>query len=87
MIIIFFDRLWWWSYDNDGQVIIKLRDAMLGVEFSLGQNETSPLLWYNPWVGILSTLMTLDNMYFNFDIGYGWTDNYFETDDERLGGW
>ena len=29
--------------------------------------------------------MTLDNMYFNFDIGYGWTDNYFETDDERLG--
>ena len=75
-----------WSYDNGWSSHQKKHaDAMLGVEFSLGNENVSPWVWFNPMLAIMGTLMTLDNMYINLDIGYGWSDNDYNTNEETLG--
>lgn len=49
-------------------------DIMIGIQYSLAQNQTSDAAWTNLWNGLFTSLLTLDNMYVNFDIGYGYGD-------------
>ncbi len=49
-------------------------DIMIGIQYSMAQNQTSDSAWTNLWNGLFTSLLTLDNMYVNFDIGYGYGD-------------
>ena len=47
-------------------------DIMLGVEFSLSSNRPYSLASVSPAYSIFGALLSLDNMYLNVDIGYGY---------------
>lgn len=50
-------------------------DILIGTELSFAAAKASPWFWLHPFIGAMTHISTLDNVYLNFDIGYGQSTN------------